>query len=286
MQSWKAIILASGRGERCSLLTDDMNKVLLDIHDKSIIEWTLDSLSEIKEVKEIIIAVDYKKEQIIEKISKNYKGKPIKYVKVPHLPKHHIDKEHSKDNAGMDLEEFREKRNRLEYAKAIYGTAINDSDFENIDYYLRFNGDVLFDKKSVNKFIKKVRKDYDVIEALLFSAYKPKLIKTLWEVYKTNKWNLVKLNNKYLTKAFYEKTISFKTNKYDYLKELLENIKDSDYKKEQEDYLEENKQELEENKAFITKQDFEEMWNLFDYLHKNQHVDTVEDYERLKKNFS
>lgn len=76
----KALILAAGRGKRLGNITKDTNKCLLEINGKSILEYNIDKVVDIENIKEIIIVVGHKAEDIINKYGISYKGKKIKYV--------------------------------------------------------------------------------------------------------------------------------------------------------------------------------------------------------------
>jgi len=75
----KALILAGGRGSRLDELTKDKNKCLLEIYGKTLLEYNLDRAVEIG-VKEIIIVVGYKKEEVKKKIGNEYKRINVKYA--------------------------------------------------------------------------------------------------------------------------------------------------------------------------------------------------------------
>ena len=74
----KAIILAAGKGTRCSPLTLTRPKPLLKIFGKTILEHNLDQLCGL--TKEVILVVKYKREMIESLIGSDYKGLKIKYV--------------------------------------------------------------------------------------------------------------------------------------------------------------------------------------------------------------
>jgi GTP:adenosylcobinamide-phosphate guanylyltransferase len=74
----KAVVLAAGKGVRMRPLTLDRPKPLLEINGKAIIDYVLEALPE--EINEVIIAVNYKGEQIKKHIGKENRGKKIKYV--------------------------------------------------------------------------------------------------------------------------------------------------------------------------------------------------------------
>ena len=75
----KALIIAGGKGTRLEDLTKDKNKAMLEIYDKTLLEYNLDRAREAR-VKEIILVLCYKYEEVVKKIGNNYKGTPITYV--------------------------------------------------------------------------------------------------------------------------------------------------------------------------------------------------------------
>jgi len=75
----KALILAGGRGSRLSDFTKDKNKSMIKLFEKPLIEYNLDHAVEAG-VKEIIIVVGYKKEEIIKYVGREYKGVRVNYV--------------------------------------------------------------------------------------------------------------------------------------------------------------------------------------------------------------
>ena len=66
----QAFIFAAGRGERMRPLTDSIPKPLIKIKNKSIIDYTLEKLEEISEIKTIVINGFYLADQIEEHILK------------------------------------------------------------------------------------------------------------------------------------------------------------------------------------------------------------------------
>ena len=75
----KAVILAGGRGSRLEEFTKDKNKSMLMIYDKSLLEYNLDKAVNAG-VREIILVLCYKFEEVIKKIGKEYKGIPVTFV--------------------------------------------------------------------------------------------------------------------------------------------------------------------------------------------------------------
>jgi MurNAc alpha-1-phosphate uridylyltransferase len=66
----QAFIFAAGRGERMKPLTDTLPKPLVKIKNKAIIDYTIEKLSHISDIKKIIINGFYLAEQIEEHIKK------------------------------------------------------------------------------------------------------------------------------------------------------------------------------------------------------------------------
>jgi len=77
----KALILAAGRGKRLGELSTFVNKCMVQINKKPLIEYSLDCISSLMEIEQIIIVVGYKSEDIINRYQNKYKGKDIIYVK-------------------------------------------------------------------------------------------------------------------------------------------------------------------------------------------------------------
>ena len=76
----KAVILAAGRGKRLGNITNDVNKCMLELAGKPILEYNLERAANIEDIKEIIIVVGHKAEDIINKFGITYRGKRIRYV--------------------------------------------------------------------------------------------------------------------------------------------------------------------------------------------------------------
>lgn len=75
----KALILAGGRGSRLNELSEDVNKCMIGIGGRPVIEYGLNSAVS-TDVDEIIIVVGYGAETIINAYGNNYKGKKLSYV--------------------------------------------------------------------------------------------------------------------------------------------------------------------------------------------------------------
>lgn len=78
----KAIICLAGQGKRLRPLTDTKPKGLVQVGEKTILEYMLDAISA-SGITEVIIVVGYKKETVIEKIGSTYKHCNITYIDNP-----------------------------------------------------------------------------------------------------------------------------------------------------------------------------------------------------------
>jgi len=76
----KALILAGGRGKRLGEMTNSLNKCMLELGGKPVIEYNIDRAAEIKDIDEIVIVVGHRAEDIINRYGTNYNGKRIRYV--------------------------------------------------------------------------------------------------------------------------------------------------------------------------------------------------------------
>ncbi len=76
----KALILAGGRGKRMEELSETENNCMLRIHDKPLIQYSLDNAAAIEEVEDIVIVVGYRAESIINTFGTSYDKKRIAYV--------------------------------------------------------------------------------------------------------------------------------------------------------------------------------------------------------------
>ena len=75
----KAVILAAGIGKRLRPLSEKLPKGLIDIGGKTLLEYSLNALTE-NDIKEVIIVVGFLKEAIREKLGDDYRGLKINYV--------------------------------------------------------------------------------------------------------------------------------------------------------------------------------------------------------------
>lgn len=76
----KALILAAGRGKRLGSITNNINKCMLELGGKPVIEYNLERACNIEDINEIIIVVGHRAEDIINRFGINYRGKKIRYV--------------------------------------------------------------------------------------------------------------------------------------------------------------------------------------------------------------
>jgi dTDP-glucose pyrophosphorylase len=76
----KALILAGGRGSRLNKITANKNKSMVELFGKPLIEYNLEHALEAR-VKEIIIVIGYKGEQIKKHIGNEFRGIKVRYVK-------------------------------------------------------------------------------------------------------------------------------------------------------------------------------------------------------------
>lgn len=75
----RALILAGGRGSRLGDATAEMNKAMLEVGGRPLIEFSLESAVR-SGVTDIIILVGYLGEQVINRFGNCYQGVPISYV--------------------------------------------------------------------------------------------------------------------------------------------------------------------------------------------------------------
>jgi len=76
----KVVILAAGRGKRLGDLSSFVNKCMIEINKKPLIEYSLNCAASLSQVEQIIIVVGYRREDIIDRYKNNYRGKEIIYV--------------------------------------------------------------------------------------------------------------------------------------------------------------------------------------------------------------
>ena len=75
----KAVVLAAGRGERIHETIEPLNKCMLKIDGKHLIQYSLESAI-LSKAGEIIIVVGYQAETIINTFGISFKGVKIRYV--------------------------------------------------------------------------------------------------------------------------------------------------------------------------------------------------------------
>lgn len=78
----KALILAGGRGRRIDDVSSAVNKCMIRVHGKRLIEYSLDCAAT-ADVSDIVIIVGYRAEDIINTFGIEYRGKRIAYVIQP-----------------------------------------------------------------------------------------------------------------------------------------------------------------------------------------------------------
>ncbi len=76
----KALILAAGRGRRLGRVSSGINKCMLEVAGRPLIEYSLDCASVLGPIEEIIVVVGYRAEDIIDRYGHRYNGKAIRYV--------------------------------------------------------------------------------------------------------------------------------------------------------------------------------------------------------------
>jgi len=76
----KALILAGGRGKRLGNITDSVNKCMLMLGGKPVLEYNIERVAEIEEIDEVLIIVGHRAEDIINRYGTEYKDKRIRYV--------------------------------------------------------------------------------------------------------------------------------------------------------------------------------------------------------------
>ncbi len=74
------MILAGGRGKRLGEITNETNKCMLNLKGKPVLEYNLERAADIEDIKEIIVVVGHKAEDIINNYGIKFRDKRIKYV--------------------------------------------------------------------------------------------------------------------------------------------------------------------------------------------------------------
>lgn len=128
----QAVILAAGRGKRMRNLTQNTPKSMLKIGGKPILEHKINSLP--KKIKEIVLVVGYRGEQIISHFRRYFAGRRIIYV---YQHEHngtggalHLARSVLKDKflvmMGDDLYHKKDLHNLLQHDLAIMGYEVSD----------------------------------------------------------------------------------------------------------------------------------------------------------------
>lgn len=129
----KAVILAAGMGNRLGKYTKDNTKAMVELNGKKLIEYTLDSLEKYN-VKDVVIVVGYKKENLMSYIGDTYNSIHIKYV----------------ENNIYD------KTNNI-YSLYLAKDELNDD-------IILLESDIIFDDKAIEKLINSKEKDIVLVD--------------------------------------------------------------------------------------------------------------------------
>jgi len=76
----KALILAGGRGKRLGNASEEVNKCMIEVNNKPLLEYSLDCVARLEKIEEIVVVVGYRSEDIIQRYKNDYAGKRIIYV--------------------------------------------------------------------------------------------------------------------------------------------------------------------------------------------------------------
>ncbi|MFH1398320.1 MAG: nucleotidyltransferase family protein [Candidatus Omnitrophota bacterium] len=79
--SIKALILAAGRGARLGGLTEAVNKCMLNVQGRPLLEYSLTCAAQLPLIEEIVVVVGYHGEEIQAKYGSQYQGKDLRYVR-------------------------------------------------------------------------------------------------------------------------------------------------------------------------------------------------------------
>ncbi len=77
----KALILAAGRGKRFGVISEGLNKCMLEVNGKPLIEYSLQAAAQLNRVEWIVVVVGYRADEIIDRYGNAYEGKEIVYVR-------------------------------------------------------------------------------------------------------------------------------------------------------------------------------------------------------------
>lgn len=76
----KALILAGGRGKRLGSTTDEVNKCMLPVHGRPLIEYSLAGAAGLSQITEILVVVGYRAQDIMGRYGQRFQDKPLCYV--------------------------------------------------------------------------------------------------------------------------------------------------------------------------------------------------------------
>ena len=77
----KALILAAGRGKRFGVVSEGLNKCMLEAAGRPLIEYSLRAAAELKPIERIVVVAGYRADEIIDRYGNAYEGKEIVYVR-------------------------------------------------------------------------------------------------------------------------------------------------------------------------------------------------------------
>lgn len=183
----KAVILAAGMGNRLGKYTKDNTKAMIEVNGKKLIEYTLDSLSKYN-IKEVVIVVGYKKENLINYVGNKYNNMNIKYV--------HND--------------IYEKTNN------IYSLYLSKDELD--DDIILLESDIIFEDKAIEKLINHKEKDIVLVDK--YEKWMDGTVTTLDEknyicdFVNKNEFDWNDINKYYKTVNIYKLSKEFIQNKY------------------------------------------------------------------------
>jgi choline kinase len=122
MQPDTAVILAAGQSQRLRPLTNDSPKCLLQMGQKTILDWQLQALQSAN-ITNIIMVVGYRREMIVEHIAENYPELSVHYV---------INDDYTSTNT-------------------LFSLALALASFSGDFYY--FNADVVFERDILHRLV-------------------------------------------------------------------------------------------------------------------------------------
>jgi dTDP-glucose pyrophosphorylase len=77
----KALILAAGRGSRFGKTAERVNKCMLTVAGKPLVEYSLQCAAGLKNIDKIVVVVGYKADDIMNRYAGAFNKKPISYVR-------------------------------------------------------------------------------------------------------------------------------------------------------------------------------------------------------------